>query len=168
MSQAVDQQVNLYLLEIKDAICTAVATQGRLVNIWQKYNIYYKGWTLYIMYGGVHNPIGHIQMLIDTKQNKVCLDKIETKYEYRGYGIGQLLVTCYVLYAIYLGYKVRVDGNIVPKGEHFLHSLGLGEFDRPPRMVLDTILDKQRNLANKLNRTVDPQAILVQYNPVPH
>ena len=44
MSQAVDQQVNLYLLEIKDAIWTAVATQGRLVNIWQNYNIYYEGY----------------------------------------------------------------------------------------------------------------------------
>lgn len=51
MSQAVDQQVNLYLLEIKDAIWTAVATQGRLVNIWQNYNIYYEGYkNLYVMY----------------------------------------------------------------------------------------------------------------------
>ncbi|WP_370791845.1 hypothetical protein [Bilophila wadsworthia] len=168
MSQAVDQQINLYLLEIQDAVCASVATQENLINIWQNYNIYYKGWTLYVMYGGIRNPIGHIQMLIDTKQKKVCLDRIETKHEYRGYGIGQLLVTCCVLYAIYRGYKIRVGGNIVPEGEHFWRSLGLGEFDMPPRMVLDKILDKQRNLANKLNRTVDPQAILVQYNPVPH
>lgn len=168
MSQAVDQQVNLYLLEIKDAICTAVATQGRLVNIWQNYNIYYKGWTLCVMYRGVPNPIGCIQMFIDIRQGKVCLDRIETKHEYRGYGIGQLLVTCCVLYAIYRGYKIRVDGNIVPEGEHFWRSLGLGEFDTTPQRVLYIILDKQRNLANKLNRTVDPQAILVQYNPVPH
>ena len=33
MSQAVDQQVNLYLLEIKDAIWTAVATQLSLIHI---------------------------------------------------------------------------------------------------------------------------------------
>lgn len=168
MSQVIAQQMNLYLLEIKDAVCAAVATQGKLINIWQNYNIYYKGWTLYVMYGDIHNPIGHIQMFIDTQQKKVCLDKIETKSEYRGYGIGQLLVTCCVLYAIHCGYKVRVDGNIVPAGEHFWRSLGLGEFDMPPRMVLDKILDKQRNLADRLNCIVDPQAILVQYNPVPH
>ena len=39
MSQAVDQQINLYLLEIQDAVCASVATQENLINIWQNYNI---------------------------------------------------------------------------------------------------------------------------------
>ena len=156
MSQAVDQQVNLYLLEIKDAIWTAVATQGRLVNIWQNYNIYYEGYkNLYVMY--------------ESKKDKtITLSMIKTKEGYRKCGIGQLLVTCCVLYAIDIRYNIAVLGPITGDGIAFWPSLGLTECKKPPQRVLDKILDKQRNLANKLNCTVDPQAILVQYNPVPH
>lgn len=170
MSQAVDQQVNLYLLEIKDAIWTAVATQGRLVNIWQNYNIYYEGYkNLYVMYESKKNIIGSIEMVIGPKKDKtITLSMIKTKEGYRKCGIGQLLVTCCVLYAIDIGYNIAVLGPITGDGIAFWPSLGLTECKKPPQRVLDKILDKQRNLANKLNCTVDPQAILVQYNPVPH
>ena len=81
MSQAVDQQVNLYLLEIKDAICTAVATQGRLVNIWQNYNIYYEGYKkLYVMYESKKNIIGSIEMVIGPEKDKtITLSMIKTR-----------------------------------------------------------------------------------------
>lgn len=108
-------------------------------------------------------------MVIGPKKDKtITLSMIKTKEGYRKCGIGQLLVTCCVLYAIDIRYNIAVLGPITGDGIAFWPSLGLTECKKPPQRVLDKILDKQRNLANKLNCTVDPQAILVQYNPVPH
>ena len=134
------------------------------------YAINYEGYkNLYVMYESKKNIIGSIEMVIGPKKDKtITLSMIKTKEGYRKCGIGQLLVTCCVLYAIDIRYNIAVLGPITGDGIAFWPSLGLTECKKPPQRVLDKILDKQRNLANKLNCTVDPQAILVQYNPVPH
>src|SRR5664279_4701805 len=95
------QQINLYIVELLEVIRTAIAARGTRVQIWNHYWVRLStGGTLFVLKDGI-TELGKMQ--ISATGQEVFFSKLLTADGYEKQGIGNLVVTLGILYAVVRG-----------------------------------------------------------------
>lgn len=161
------QQINLYLSELLETMRTAMGARGTAVRIWNHYWVRLSpGGVLQVLKDGFEE-MGKMQ--ISEGQGSVFFSKLLTTPGYEKQGIGSLVVTLGILYAVVRGattIRLGETDTDVQKGGHFWTNLGLSEAYASVNETLRKMLLGQVQNAHRLGVTIDPNAILVAANPV--
>jgi hypothetical protein len=158
---------HLYVSELLEAMRNAIATPRRRIAIWGDYFVQFSGATIAIVTSR-GEPMGH--MMVSELDGTVYFSKLLTSAGYERQGIGTLVVLMGILFAHIKGAGSlslgETDTDAV-KGGHFWRTLSLFDGVRTPgAAVLRALLDAQARLAQRLNASLDPNAVLVALHPV--
>jgi hypothetical protein len=149
-----------------EAMRTALATRGP-VPIWGDYYVRFSGATIAVvtMRGEVMG-----QMMVSSGNGTVYFSKLLTKLGYEKQGIGTLVVLLGILYAHLIGagsLRLGEEDSNRTQGGHFWTNLRLSDVTRTPvNTALTALLAAQARLAQRLNASLDPNAVLVALHPV--